>query len=356
VFGAIALALGTMIGLAPAASAHGWWHHSSTQVVHPGESIQAAIDAVGSGGTVYVKYGTYHEHLVITHGVTLVSFGATLAPPASDGPPSPCSFGGPNSDGVCIAGDFTADDMGNITVNNFVRGVTIAGLTVAGFGGSGIMQVAGAGTTFVYNAATDNGGYGIAAFDSTRTTAALNVARNSEEAGFYFGDSHPAKVWAAGNVSTGNGFGFFVRNAENLKLVDNVMKGNCIGVLVLADSPGPAGSALIAGNSIRQNTKACPASDEGPPTSGMGVAIAGGHDVTVTHNRITGNVPGGDTFASGGVVVITLPGGGTAPMNNHVQGNLIAKNQSDITWDGTGSGNVFKPNLCQDNTTSSGLC
>jgi Right handed beta helix region len=99
-------------------------------------------------------------------------------------------------------------------------------------------------------------------------------------------------------------------------------------------------------NAIRGNTRACEQSDEGPALSGVGIALAGSHDNRVSGNLISDNVPSGPTAFSGGVAVVTdfL---GTAPQNNLVQGNVLLRNQPDLFWDGSGSGNVFRRNVCR---------
>src|SRR5262249_49741658 len=207
---------GTLVATAGSAGAWG----GGSRVVHPGQSIQTAIDQSSPGDTIFVRPGTYREHLLITKGVRIVAFGATLAPPATDAAPTPCSAPDPGDDGICIAGDFTADpSTGSITVNQYVTGVSITGLTVAGFAGSRIIQIGGSGTWFVGNSALSNGEYGIAAFDSTGTTEQLNRATNSSEAGFYIGDSPQANATLVGNVSSGNLFGFFIRDAQHGTLV-----------------------------------------------------------------------------------------------------------------------------------------
>lgn len=350
VFGALALVTGMLVaGASPA----GAW--SSTRVVRPGQSIQAAIDGAGPGGTVIVLRGTYHEHLVITQGVKLIGLGVTLAPPSAEVPPDPCSHGGPAEDGICIAGDFTADpDTGAVTINRYVQGVKISGFTITGFGGSGVDQIAGKGSTFIGNVAKDNGEYGIAAFSSTGTTELFNTATGSAEAGFYIGDSPQANATLIGNRSAGNLFGFFIRDAEHGTIAVNRATDNCVGILFLADAPGPDGAFSVVANEVSHNTKACPATEDGPPASGIGVFIFGAHDVSVRANAILDNQPSGPTFATGGVVVAT-GSGGTPPLNNRVQGNVIKRNSTDVVWDGTGTGNVLQPNFCQTSDPS-GLC
>ena len=53
-------------------------------IVHPGESIQAAVDAAAPGTTIIVQRGTYAENVEITtDGIKLLGNGATLVPPAN---------------------------------------------------------------------------------------------------------------------------------------------------------------------------------------------------------------------------------------------------------------------------------
>ena len=56
-------------------------------VVHPGQSIQAAVDAAAPGTTIIVQRGTYAENVEITtDGIKLLGNGATLVPPANPAP------------------------------------------------------------------------------------------------------------------------------------------------------------------------------------------------------------------------------------------------------------------------------
>jgi hypothetical protein len=77
------------------------------------------------------------------------------------------------------------------------------------------------------------------------------------------------------------------------------------------------------------------------------VALFGATDNTIIGNLITGNVPTGETLAGGGVAVIE---GSTPPTGNVVKGNRILRNDPDLFWDQTGTGNVFRDNLCRTST------
>ena len=74
----------------------------------------------------------------------------------------------------------------------------------------------------------------------------------------------------------------------------------------------------------------------------------------ISHNVIKDNTPGGESpLGNGGVALFSA--GPTGPANNVVVHNLITGNAPDISDDGTGSGNVLQPNVCQTSNPN-GLC
>lgn len=202
--------------------------------------------------------------------------------------------------------------------------------------------------------ARDNGEYGLVAFASSGTRMLGNRSSGSGEAGLYVGDSPDADATLAGNSTFDNQFGIFIRNALGATVAANAVHDNCLGVLVLGDAPGPAGDAKIVANAIRNNSKACPPAEEGGPIAGVGVGLSGTTNVTVRANSITGNTPGGDTDFAGGVLLVSGDGG-TPPTDNTISGNLVLRNAPDLFWDETGSGNVFRRNLCRTSQPT-GLC
>ena len=181
-------------------------------------------------------------------------------------------------------------NFNNGTVNEYVKNVKIGGLTVKNFENQGIFAVGARDATFVDNRLIGNGEYGAFALFSTGTKIISNVAAVPDEAGFYMGGSPNANAKVLGNETSGNFFGVFVRDALGGTIVGNRVHNNCVGVLFLADAPGPSGNFEVRGNYVRDNKRACPAADEAPPISGVGISLFGAQGVEVTGNHIAGNV------------------------------------------------------------------
>ena len=294
----VLLALVTSLGSAGAQDAAG-------ALVGPGESIQKAISAADPGDTIVVS-GVHREDVVIRkNGISLRGLDAVIEPPARVG--SPC---GPS--GICILGDV---DFDTGKVNEYVKGVSISGFTVKNFRNEGIFAVGARDATFTDNRLINNGEYGAFALASTGTKIISNVARGSDEAGIYVGSSPHANAKVVGNDTYGNFLGVFIRDALGGTITGNRVHNNCLGVLFLADAPGPSGNFEVKGNWVRDNTRSCPATDEAPPISGVGISLFGARGVEVTGNHIAGNVPTGPPIVSGGVVVVRGLSG-TAPRDN----------------------------------------
>src|SRR5688500_6157439 len=293
-------------------------------VVRPGESIQKAVKAADRGDTIVVLGGVYHGTVVIEKdGISLRGVDAVLKPKAKA--TSPCG-----ASGFCINAD----------------NVSISGFTVRNFRDNGIIAIGARNPKFMSNRAINNGEYGIAAFSSTGTQIISNLTGRSGDGGIYVGDAPRANATVLGNQTFDNLSGIFVRNARHGKIARNQVHDNCMGMLFLADAPGPAGVFDVRGNNVINNTRACPANEEGPPISGVGIALLGARGMEIKDNHIIHNVPSGPTEFSGGVVVVSSFEG-TPPTNNTLTGNMILRNKPDIFWDKSGSGNRFKPNNCK---------
>jgi parallel beta-helix repeat protein len=315
------------------------------KIVGPGKSIQKAVNAAHAGDTIVVS-GFHREDVVIRkNGISLRGTNkAVIAPPNKVG--SPCG-----QSGICILGDV---NFNNGKVNKYVKNVGVSGLKVKNFRDQGVFAIGARDATFVDNRLIGNGEYGVFALASTGTRILSNVARGSDEAGIYVGSSRHANARVLGNETSGNLLGIFVRDALGGTIAGNRVHNNCVGVLFLADAPGPAGNFSVRGNQVRDNTRSCPASEEAPPLSGVGISLFGAQGVEITGNHIAGNVPSGPSIFSGGVVAVRGDGG-TAPKGNSVVANDFGRNRPDIFWDGSGSGNRFARNNC-DTSVPARLC
>jgi hypothetical protein len=353
---ACAAGLGIALSAGTAASAQ----ESETIVVHPGQSIQAAVDRADPGDTVLIRPGVYHQSVQIRKdGITLRGSGdfrgGTVLLPPKTFPKTLCNgVFGPT--GVCILAKNVNAKTGAVITP--VRDDTVTGMLIAGFPGNGVFGYGTVGMTVTHVVAIDNGGYGISRFVSTRTLFAHDVAIGSAEAGFYVGDSPDADTVVRDDRAFGNLFGIFIRHARQVLVKDNLVSGNCEGIMVLDDGQrGGVGNAIIVGNRVRNNNKFCPKSEESPVNlSGGGILLLGATRTLVARNFVTGN--SGHQINSGGIVVVSARAltHGSDPAFDTIIGNRAFRNHpADLRWDGTGTHVVFIRNHCATSIPS-GLC
>jgi nitrous oxidase accessory protein NosD len=293
--------------------------------------------------------------------VTIKGDHATLKAPTT-APTNLCSSSGDRI-GICVVGrpqlPLPTGDEPPVILRQAVSD-RITGFKIKGYKAEGILGFGTSKLRIDHNTLSGNGEYGAFSIMSTRTRMDHNlVTKNKGEAGLYVGDSPNAKATVTRNrVIDNHGLGVFIRDASHGKITRNRIRGNCVGILVLADAPGPAGHWKISRNAVRKNNAACAANPEegSDAASGLGILLAGANDTTVSRNRVTGNVKKHDTFASGGIVIRRADDDkGTKPSNVKVIRNVLFGNQPfDIDWRHGGTV-TFSHNTCGDSKPA-GLC
>ncbi|MET9776485.1 right-handed parallel beta-helix repeat-containing protein [Streptomyces sp. NPDC006367] len=337
--------VGTGLGAAPAGSVH------RTHVVHPGESIQKAVDAAEAGDTVLVTAGTYHESVkVSTPGLTLRGTGRhTVIRPGTEKAAGTCAEGG---NGVCVVG----------TKDKKVKGVTVADLTVTGFTRTGVYSVATDGLTVRNVTAVKNGVWGIAQESSVHGFFLGNTAEDNGDAGIFLANTITAEEGAqdtegtvvARNRLEGNRIGVTVRRLRNLAVEDNHVTGNCAGVFVVGDENTPkTGDLVVRDNHVVRNNKSCPKTERLPALQGSGIVLTGTEKVLVADNTVEGNA--GTSPLSGGIVLFKSFVGVTGE-KNEVDGNRLRDNApADLVSTEAAGSNTFSGNSCRASEPA-GLC
>lgn len=370
----VTLASATLVAAANPASAHGTerpaGHRDPIAVVRPGESIQAALDSAQPGTTVKIRPGRYAEQLVITKsGIRLEGDRAELVPPPTPtpnactgvtvvGPPDPTSP--PADAAVCIVGDvvFGAYDpfvkAKAVTVRHAVNDVQVSGLRISGFA-AGVI-IAGANETVITrNTIEVFGPYGLLALTSPQTTFSRNVLTGAADALAAVGacmDKSPSSDMSGNNVSRFL-FGICV-STSGMTVRGNDVHDNTIGIAVDVF----VGDVRILQNNVHDNNQANPA---GIP-AGIGIIVAGSHDVRIEHNNVTGNSVDNRATSgpSGGIIVVDDGDHNVAAANISVTRNRIVGNgdgtfSNDLTLLGSGPGNTATRNTCLSSFPA-GLC
>ena len=297
--------------IAPAAASA-----SSTVLVRPGQSVQAAIDNAPVGGTVVLSAGTYREDLLVAHRITLRGQPGAVLARATEPAENVCNGDQEAADaglamqvGICVVGELGAPAPGDgdlPTVVSPVDGVRVEGLTLVGFD-EGVERV---GTTDLRLQNLD--------IRDSRDSAVLT----------WYGDR---TVLQDLTIRGGAGFAAAsVRRSTNLRLTDNRVTGNAGAAVALADDTG----GTVTGNVLEDNAAGLVAWDSGDLGQVGDMA-----DITIAGNRIARNTrafnPGdGPSFGDVGVALFGTTGVTLA--GNTVQDNGPATVESPLTGFGIG--------------------
>ena len=319
-------------------------------VVHPGESIQAALAMMPPAAdrwVVKVEAGAYNATVCVDRsGSTLVGEvkGEGSAERAVlDGTVEP---GRLLKDAVIVSGA------------NF----TMQGFTVRNYSGNGVTTSKTRNIVLRDIIADNSGRYGVYPVESEDILVENCVATGISDAGIYVGQSRRAVV--RGCRVHGNVAGIEIENTVDALVEDNEAWDNTSGLLafVLPNNPSKVGqNCTMRNNNVHDNNRV----NWGDPTAvvskipaGIGVAVMAADGTVVENNRITGN-------RSVGVAIIGLaqllpdPTGidvepdpdGTVLRKNTYQGNgkdpdpglkgAGFSSGGDILWDGHGKLNCI---------------
>src|SRR5262245_28387025 len=276
------LALALALGLAPCSAV------ARTLVVHPGESIQDAVDRAEPGDTVKVLPGVYTGTPGVPCVVEVSQSGLTLG-----GSPDAVIDAAGHTFGVCVGerGPIGPEGCPAVTVHGF----RFEGFTVRDAGFTGVFLIGVDGFELRGSRYLDNDEYGPFPVCSAHGQIVGNFASGHDDAAIYVGDDDGVVV--DGNFVTDSTIGVEIENSENAIVRNNTLTGNTAGVLVvvLPGLPKPfTENVEIVGNLIARNNRANPFPPDDPDDLaqlpvGTGILNVGGDDVHIRGNAILGN-------------------------------------------------------------------
>ncbi|MET8681498.1 right-handed parallel beta-helix repeat-containing protein [Streptomyces sp. NPDC004647] len=325
--------------------------HESKHVVHPGQSIQKAVNKARPGDTIVILPGTFRESVRITKSnLTLRGSGAdTVIKPAAGRTKNSCAQAG---NGICVTG----------TADHVVRKVSIRSLTVSGFKNNAIWAT-GTDRLGVYGVTAEKSGkWGIAQQKSTRGVFNYNTARNNAETGIFIANTTEREGGSLdtkgavirGNTLSGNRIGVTIRRSRNLTIENNTVTGNCGGIFVVGDESKPrAGALSVVYNEVSKNNKYCAGNTRLPFIQGSGIVLTGAEDTLVRGNLVRDNV--GKSPLSGGIVLFKSFVGALNERNTITFNVSLRNSPADQVNGDTGKGNKFRSNVCRSSKPA-GLC
>ena len=305
-------------------------------------TITDAADRIAPGGLILIEPGTYTEAVVIdTPDVTLRGLDRNAV--IIDGE-------GIRPQGVLVIADGVRVE--NLTVTDHVfNGVLVTGLHVGGeaqaHGVDGYETLDPAEFPPIQRfsirnvTATNNGLYGLYAFDAQHGVIADSYASGSADSGIYVGQCIECDVVVSGNIAEANAIGLEIANAsDSVVVVGNRFSGNRVGLTLISnyrEAFEPQRSNTIVGNLIAANDNPeSPAQADG--AFGIGIGIGGGQTNVIQANTVTGHQVG-IAFSS----AEDIPAIGNSVDANDLTGNDLA------AWDAStarapAEGNCFAGN------------
>lgn len=323
-----------------------------TVVVHPGESIQAALDGARPYSKIVVAGGVHAEQLTIaTDGIRLVGDHTSLVPSATP-VPNPCTGvagpdeggGPPTQAGICVIGHdvvfgpFNGEHTPVESVGRPIRDVTVEGFEIRGFTGPYVAVAGGRDVRVAGNDLEAPALFGVLSLGSSSTRVTGNEIHGALGFIGVCVDDAATPVVERNDIAT-MVIGVCVETTGAV-VTRNEIHDNCIGIYV---DPGIA--ATITRNDIFDNN-ACPRLS----SSGRGITLSGAQGSVVSHNDFRGHSVGGLPA----LLVTDDSTTGTVATDNTVTHNQFIDNTLDITSTASGN-NRIAHNDC-DTSIPAELC
>jgi parallel beta-helix repeat protein len=340
---------------------------AATLTVHPGESIQTAIDAAPDGSTIRIMPGVYH-HAGGPRALTVTKHGIRLVGLPRHGRPVVLEASGTQIAGLWVS---PADSVDVAAIEPFnpedserppcglsgqrIQGFQVRGLTVRGFAGFGIFLACVDDFVIQKNTASDNYYYAIFPVRSAHGRLSRNLGTGTKaDACLYVGQSEDVLVDR--NRASDCLIGLQLENTLHCRMRSNRSTGNTAGVIV--DVIDKRQTKVAADNEISRNevtdnnrpNTSPPGTETAQIPSGIGIIINGADRTLVSHNRVERNGFAGLTitdFCIGDPGACAEPGFDIDPHPeaNRIVENRFAGNAIDVVFaPGGGTGNCFDGN------------
>jgi parallel beta-helix repeat protein len=318
------------VGIAPAITP------TPTVELHPGESIQNAVDHASPGTIILLDPGVYTQTVEVSRPGILIA--------------------GRGGAGAVILSNPGGADNG-ISVDPGVTNFALIGVSVEGFDSNGVLLNEVQQFTLIGNRLINDGDYGLFPSLCFAGFVAGNFATGNSDTGIYVGQS--AAVAVVGNTASGNVNGIEVENSVGVQVFENAVFDNTVGILVdlLPGLTVPfASNTTVSDNLVVANNHpnfGNPSDIASVAPSGVGIFVLGTNATTVANNTVLGNATIGIGVASS--TLLTLLDGtavnGIQPLatNTHVADNVVGGllGSVDLLWDGLGLNNTWTENTSQ---------